>query len=168
MKVILLLITFLFLKVHATDVFTFEKWRESILLNPVTLESESHNAYVDIYVNKTAEAAYRERKTLFPVGSEVYKPLYPTPEKKEIALLVIMRKMAPGYDNEHNDWWYGVYDGSGREGYHTGKIRSCIACHAQARETDYMFSTSVMDRIEHGREMEPVLPLSAGGAPETH
>ena len=132
------------------------------------VESGSHNAYVDIYVNKAAEAAYRERKALFPVGSEVYKPLYATPEKKEIALLVIMRKMAPGYDNEHNDWWYGVYDGSGRVGYHKGKIRSCIACHAQARETDYMFSSSVMDRIEHGREMEPVLPVSLRGGLETH
>jgi hypothetical protein len=50
---------------------------------------------------------------------------------------------------DHNAWfwWYGVYDETGMEGSHQGKIKSCIKCHTQAKETDYMFSESVIESI---------------------
>ncbi len=145
--------------VHATEHFTFKDWKQQIKLNKTIFESEAHNAFVDIYVNQKAEKAYKTRATIFPVGSIVYKPLYTDANKSELAIVVVMQKMPPGYDSEHGDWWYGVYDETGSDGYHKGKIKSCIKCHEQAKKTDYMFSNDVMDKIETGKVIKQVLPV---------
>ena len=127
--------------------FTFPHWKNLHKLNTVALASADHNAWVDIYVNRLAKRAYVEKLSLFPVGSIVLKPIYPDPERSEIAKLTIMMKMKKGYDTEHGDWWYGVYDETGMEGWYQGKIKSCIKCHKKGRETDYMFSESTMESI---------------------
>ena len=127
---------------------SFEDWREKIKLNLDAFESDAHNAYVDIYVNELAKEAYEKRLDLYPVGSEVFKPLYNDEERTRLARLVIMIKMQKGYDSKNGDWWYGVYDQTGRDAWHQGRIKHCIDCHALAKETDYMFSESVMDEIE--------------------
>ncbi len=128
--------------------FDFTGWQKTYKLNHDTIESEAHNAFLDIYLNDLAKEPYIKEWTLFPVGSIVYKPLYSDAHRKEFARLVVMVKMKPGYDAQHGDWWYGVYDESGKENYYQGKIRSCIACHEQGKETDYMFSKSVNKRID--------------------
>ena len=127
--------------------FTFPRWKSLHKLNTEALESNAHRAWFDIYVNTLAKKAYVEKLSLLPVGSIVVKPLYPDPERSETAKLTIMIKMEKGYDTENGDWWYGVYDESGMEGKHQGKIQSCIKCHTLARETDYMFSESMMENI---------------------
>ncbi len=127
--------------------FTFPHWKNLYKLNTVALPSADHNAWFDIYINTLAKKAYVEKLSLLPVGSIVLKPLYPDEQRSEIAKLTIMIKMEKGYDTEHGDWWYGVYDETGMEGYYQGKIQSCIKCHTQAKETDYMFSEIMMESI---------------------
>jgi hypothetical protein len=127
--------------------FTFPRWKSLHKLNTEALESNAHRAWFDMYVNTLAKKAYVEKLSLFPVGSIVLKPLYPDSQRSETAKLTIMIKMEKGYDTENGDWWYGVYDESGREGKHQGKIQSCIKCHTIAKETDYMFSESTMESI---------------------
>lgn len=144
--------------VYAKEHVTFKDWMHQIKLNKTIFESEAHNAFVDIYVNKKAEKAYKTRATVYPVGSIVYKPLYSDAKKSELAIVVIMQKMEKGYDSDHGDWWYGVYDETGTDGYHKGRIKSCIKCHEQAKHTDYMFSEDVMDKIEKGKAIKNVLP----------
>lgn len=131
----------------AKHIMTFPKWKESYDLTRGVIESDAHNAYVEILMNKKAVAAYREVKSLFPVGSKLYKPLYGDPGGKNFARLVIMVKMEEGYDSENGDWWYGVYDESGTKMAYEGRIPECISCHAMAKETDYMFSRSVMKKL---------------------
>ncbi|WP_415406094.1 cytochrome P460 family protein [Sulfurovum sp. CS9] len=127
--------------------FTFPRWKSLHKLNTETLVSADHNAWFDIYVNTIAKKAYVEKLSLLPVGSIILKPLYPDLQRSKTAKLTIMIKMEKGYDPENGDWWYGVYDESGMEGYYQGKIKSCIKCHTQAKETDYMFSESVIESI---------------------
>jgi len=127
--------------------FIFPHWKNLHKLNTEALVSDSHSAWFDIYINALAKKAYIEQWSLLPVGSIVVKPLYPDQERSETAKLTIMLKMEKGYDSENGDWWYGVYDETGMEGWYQGKIKSCIKCHAQAKETDYMFSESVMESI---------------------
>jgi len=86
-----------------------------------------------------------------PVGSIVLKPLFLDPQRSETARLTIMIKMEKGHDRENGDWWYEVYDESGKEGWYRGKIKSCIKCHTQAKETDYMFSESMGESIKTSR-----------------
>jgi len=59
-----------------------------------------------------------------------------------------MEKMKPGYDTSNGDWWYGVYDESGMEMAYEGRIPECISCHTMAKETDYLFSRSVMKKLK--------------------
>lgn len=127
--------------------FTFPDWKNLHKLNTEALASGSHQAWVDIYVNELAKKAYIEKWRLFPVGSIVVKPIYSDQERSETSKLTIMVKMEKGYDSDNADWWYGVYDESGTEVWHQGKIESCIKCHTRAKETDYMFSESVMYTI---------------------
>ena len=127
--------------------FTFPRWKNLHKLTTEALESDSHRAWFDIYINELAKKAYIQKWSLFPVGSIVVKPLYPDPERSETSKLTIMIKMEKGYDTDNGDWWYGVYDETGMEGWYQGKIKSCIKCHAYGKETDYMFSESVMESI---------------------
>ena len=127
--------------------FTFPRWKSLHKLNAEALVSHAHRAWFDIYVNRVAKKAYLARLSLFPVGSIVLKPLYPDSQRTKTSRLTIMIKMEKGYDAENGDWWYGVYDKTGMQGWHQGKIKSCIKCHTQAKETDYMFSESMMENI---------------------
>ena len=128
--------------------FSFPWWKELHLLNKNSFKSFDHRAYVDIYVNDLAKDSYVNKKTKFKVGSLVIKVLYPQQQKENISRLVIMMKMDKDYDDDFNDWWYGVYDKTGTQMWHEGKILSCINCHIRAKKSDYLFSHSVMEIIE--------------------
>ena len=127
--------------------FTFPDRKNMHKLNIEVLKSHAHKAWFDIYVNTLAKKAYVEKLSLFPVGSIILKPLYSDQERLKTAKLTIMLKMEKDYDTKNADWWYGVYDKTGMEGYNQGKIKSCIKCHTQAKKTDYMFSESVMESM---------------------
>ena len=143
-----------------THIMRFPDWEKGYDLTKGIIESDAHNAYVKIYLNEEAKDAYVEVKTDFPVGSQVFKPLYSDAKGERFARLVIMVKMQKGYDSEHGDWWYGVYDESGTKMAYEGRIPECISCHAMAKETDYMFSKSVMKKLGgiDTNEFEEYLP----------
>ncbi len=134
--------------IKAERIMVFPKWKKSYDLTKGIIESDAHNAYVEILLNESAVDAYVEIKPLFPVGSEVFKPLYRDAQGKEFARLVIMVKMEEGYDSENGDWWYGVYDESGTQMAYEGRIPECIRCHAMAKDTDYLFARSVMKKLK--------------------
>ena len=135
------------IKDDSKNQFTFPRWKSLHKLNTEVLESDAHRAWFDLYVNTVAKKAYTEKLSLFPVGSLVLKTHYSDEERSGIAKLGIMLKMKKGYDAEHGDWWYGVYDETLMKGSYQGKIKSCIKCHMQVKETDYMFSESMMENI---------------------
>jgi len=129
-------------------IFSFSSWKELHLLNEKPFKSFEHHAYIDIYVNDLAKDSYTNKKAKFKVGSLIIKPLYPKQTRENITRLVIMMKMDKHYNDDFNNWWYGVYDKTGTQMWHQGKILSCINCHIRAKETDYLFSHSVMETIE--------------------
>ncbi|MDA3946888.1 MAG: hypothetical protein PF439_09445 [Helicobacteraceae bacterium] len=57
-------------------VMVFPKWKKSYDLTKGTIESDAHNGYVEIFLNKTAVDAYVDVEPMFPAGAEVFKPLY--------------------------------------------------------------------------------------------
>jgi len=157
LRSILILSTVFMLDLSASNTdhkshFTFPDWKNLHKLNTEALVSDSHRAWFDLYINPLAKKAYIQQSSLLPVGSIVVKPLYPDSDRSEISKLTIMIKMEKGYDSGNGDWWYGVYDETGMEGWYKGKIKSCIKCHAHGKETDYMFSESVMESINEDDE----------------
>jgi hypothetical protein len=61
----------------------------------------------------------------------------------------VQRVMPPGYDRENGDWWYGKFDKTGTTTIIQGCLqKDCIVCHKQADETDYLFSTDVLEALK--------------------
>ncbi len=155
MKIAILALLLFFTLIQAKEpdpAPTFPQWKKLHKLNLGALESDAHRAYLDIYVNDLAKEAYETRASSFKVGSQIFKPLYPNPQRDYCARLTIMIKMPKGYDPQNGDWWYGVYDETGTEAWYRGKIRSCIVCHKMAQKSDYLFTESVMEDIELQRK----------------
>jgi hypothetical protein len=150
---------FYFSAAKEEDVMVFPEWRQYYKLTPEIIKSDAHNAYVEIYLNDKAKDAYIKVEPRFKEGSKIFKPLYADPQGKHMARLVIMVKMQEGYDSDNGDWWYGVYDESGTKMWYEGRIPECIDCHAMAKETDYLFSRSVMKKLNgiHTNEFEEYL-----------
>jgi hypothetical protein len=59
-----------------------------------------------------------------------------------------MVKMPAGYDPEHNDWWWGMYDKTGKIAEMSGKVQVCIECHQSLSSDDYVFSKAVMSKFK--------------------
>lgn len=141
----LFLILFYLVSLLAQD--SFEGWEDNYRLTSAPIDSDAHNAYIEIFTNKQATDAYLNEAKEYPVGAIVYKPLYRDIDKKFLVRVVIMQKMYKGYDTENGDWFYAVSNPKGDDVYTQGRIKHCISCHKFVKETDYMFSKSVMKKI---------------------
>lgn len=134
---------------------------------PVMRPHQVHDGYVDpawchVYVNEPAGPVIRSGAGVYPEGSLIVKSKLTAPDSKEPEIYTVMRKMAAGYDAEQGDWEYSVIDGRSARVVASGRIDSCIACHAAYPETDYVtraylspsgadkpFGESTTDRQSH-------------------
>lgn len=98
-------------------------------------------AFCNVYVNKLGRDAMLTGKGTYPAGSIVIKSKLATIDSKKAELFTVMQKMDAGYDVEHGDWKYFVVDGESNRQIASGRIDSCIECHAQYKETDYITRT---------------------------
>jgi hypothetical protein len=78
---------------------------------------------------------------LVPVGTVVVKEKHWNERSDTPSAVAVMIKREPGYDPEHGDWEYGYEERSQTEKRRVvrGKLDSCIDCHSNARERDYLF-----------------------------
>ena len=97
------------------------------------------------YSHKAADA-FKNGSHSYPVGAAIVK------HKSIFDFLVAdssseradngvggMIKRVPGFDTENGDWEYFYFDDPGK--IEKGKIQSCIECHQEARDTDFVFGT---------------------------
>ena len=145
----LFLLLFYIVTLLAQD--SFVGWENNNKLTSAPIDSDAHNAYVEIFANSKAAKAYTSVAKEYPIGSIIYKPLYKDAGKKFLVRVVIMQKMYKGYDSENGDWFYGVSNPKGDNVYTQGRIQHCILCHKLVKDTDYMFSKSVMKKINDKR-----------------
>jgi hypothetical protein len=110
-------------------------------------------AHIQIYMNPSAATAFEQHKGAYPPGAAIIKEKAfggyqedfssTAPRPKEGVGGMIKR--APGYDPAHGDWEYFYCEYPAK--IETGKISSCVSCHAGAATTDYVFgswATSVL------------------------
>lgn len=95
-------------------------------------------AFCNVYVNAVAKDPMVSGKGIYPEGSIVIKSKLATIDSREPELFTVMQKMAKGYDENHGDWRYSVVDGTSYRQLASGRIDSCIECHEQHKETDYI------------------------------
>lgn len=71
-----------------------------------------------------------------PVGSIIVKEKLDGTNRLGYA---VMQKRARGFDPLHGDWDYTYFDDGLSKVTAQGKVASCRDCHANAKETDYLF-----------------------------
>jgi hypothetical protein len=83
-----------------------------------------------------------------PVGTVIIKEKYNLIEDANKRInpkaFGVMIKHEPGYDPEHGDWEYAyieVDEPNTITGATRGKLASCIDCHANRKDTDYVFGS---------------------------
>jgi len=104
------------------------------------------NAAILIYMNQSAASAFGTNATPYPVGSVIVK------QKKVLGYrengkwvnevnngVGGMVKRPSGYDPEHGDWEYFYFEDPKK--IQSGRIASCVQCHAAAKEKDHVFGT---------------------------
>jgi hypothetical protein len=104
-----------------------------------------HGAFVTILVNDIAMKSIEEKKATFDDGSFIVKKNYGA--DKVFGAYTVMYKVT-GYYPEGGDWYWAKYDemgGSDLEGdavkmMFAEKNEGCIACHAQVKDKDWVFT----------------------------
>jgi hypothetical protein len=90
---------------------------------------------IHVYMNQSAAETFRQGAVPYLVGSVIVKEKLASRYASNGAGGMIKRPA--GYDPEHGDWEYFYVDDSGK--IETGRISSCIQCHAGAAKQDYVF-----------------------------
>jgi hypothetical protein len=98
--------------------------------------NDPHSPFLTTYVNDAAFAAIKEMKEL-PDGACIINEEYAA--DKKLKVLTVMFKVK-GYNPEAGDWLWVKYDSLNGYVLESGKLESCISCHASKKENSYLFS----------------------------
>ena len=124
------------------DIMDYKTWTK---VNPKPIKG--HSKWVNIYVDDAAKDIYLSASgATFPVCARIVKTVLIDADSDTVTLLSVMIKMPPGYDPEHNDWYWGEYNKNGDVAGMTGAVQVCFACHHGAAAADYVFSQEVMEK----------------------
>ncbi len=129
---------------NARPVFTnYAAWTK---VNPKPIDG--HETKVNIYVDDLSRDIYLSASgETFPPCATIVKThlLVAADGSETVTALTVMVKMPAGFNPEHNDWWWGMYDASGKNPEMSGKVEVCIACHQPQAAADYVFSKKVLE-----------------------
>jgi len=109
------------------------------------------SAAILVYMNEPAAESFKDIADGYPVGSVIakekvadiapanfYSNSTDTEEEKPNAVGGMVKR-EPGYDPENGDWEYFYFEDPAE--VYSGRIASCVECHAGARDTDHVFGT---------------------------
>lgn len=122
------------------DFSGYESWTK-VNLEPI----KGHEVMVNIYMDDLAKDIYLSASgETFPVCAKIVKT-HLAGDSDVATAITVMVKMPEGYDPQHNDWWWGMYDAEGKTAEMSGKVPVCIGCHLPAASADYVFSKKVLE-----------------------
>ena len=98
--------------------------------------SRPHGALLTTYVNDVAFAAVENDTGSLPDGAIVVKENY-SPQRELISVTAMIKRK--GFDPNHGDYYWIAFSPDG-EKLESGRINSCIRCHAQAKDHDWIFA----------------------------
>lgn len=108
-------------------------------------EGNGTTAYCHVYVTENGKEQMVSGKGTYPAGAVIVKSKLKDETNDDVILFTVMRKMAAGFDAQNGDWEYAVLDGPTKRVLARGKIESCIACHKEYSESDYVTRAYVKD-----------------------
>ena len=99
-------------------------------------------SYARVFVNDIAEPYMKSEKLRFPVGSMIIRETLKDAGTHDAELVAAMIKRERGFDRVSNDWEFMVIDkGFTRVRRGDDMQRSCLSCHASARDSDLVYKS---------------------------
>jgi len=80
-----------------------------------------------------------EKKPRFPEGAIIVKERLPLKKSSASEWLLAMVKREEGFNPAAGDWEFFVLRTPEKVVIERGRIENCQACHARAKETDFVF-----------------------------
>lgn len=96
------------------------------------------NYYCHVFINDVGLPTMKTGKGEYPVGTVIVKQKFKDPAGKRTELFTLMRKREDGYDPDHGNWEYSTVDQTATGILSLGRTESCIDCHSDYAETDYV------------------------------
>lgn len=94
--------------------------------------------WIHVFVTPEATNIIKSGKGLYPEGTIILKQKFLDPEAKQTEFYTGMRKREQGYNPAVGDWEFFTLDKTGTKVTARGKIDSCMDCHANWKETDFV------------------------------
>ena len=113
----------------------YEKWNQWPGMKGMYEGQSPHGEYLKLYLN---EKAYQAATTggEMPDGAILVKENY-NKEKELVAITPMYRTQ--GYNPDAGDWFWTKYGDNGKV-MASGKVQSCIDCHAKVKNQDWLFT----------------------------
>ena len=109
---------------------------------PGSIDKSDQSARINIFLNPTAEQHTPNLAGSFAKGSIIVKEKLDT--NGVVTAVGGMIKRGSDFDPANNNWEYFYAEKTG--GITTGRLASCIACHSNAKASDYVFSVTSASR----------------------
>ena len=122
------------LMMHITKKDPYMKWDLMPGTTRMRQGMEPHGALQNVYVNKLALKAIKDKAGMLPDGAIIVKENY-APDGKPGAITVMSKKK--GYNPEAGDYMWLKY-GPDMKIQAEGKADPCIKCHTKAKDNDYV------------------------------
>jgi Cytochrome P460 len=106
-------------------------------------QSPHDRTAITVYVNNIGtEAMMSARSMLFPTGSVIVKKKIDLQSTKDAALLyTVMIKKELAFNPNAGGWEFAVVSGNPPQLQSRGDLASCMECHLQQKQNDYVFRT---------------------------
>lgn len=107
---------------------------EGLSFKPTTHEE----FWIHVFINPEAAGIIKSGKGVYPEGTIILKQKFLDAEAKQTEFYTGMRKREKDYNPEYGDWEFFTLDQTGTKVTARGRIDSCMDCHANWKETDFV------------------------------
>ncbi len=119
---------------------------------PFDVPHEPHSGFwIHVLVNPEAAGIIKSGKGVYPEGTIILKQKFVDAEAKQTEFYTGMRKRERDYNPTYGDWEFFTLDQTGTKVTARGKIDSCMDCHANWKETDFVSRKYLKDANSKAR-----------------
>jgi len=107
--------------------------------------------WIHVLVSPGGTNAIRTGKGKYPIGTMILKQKFLDEKGNQTEFFTGMRKREKGYNPIAGDWELFMLDRTGRNMIARGKIDSCVDCHTNYRNTDYVSRSYLNNQKKRSR-----------------
>ncbi len=98
-----------------------------------------HGAFVAVYLNEDAAQSVKDQNGMREGSMMVIENYSPGKLLTSVQVMYLLRD----YNPAGGDWFWATFSPDGRKTLESGKLPSCLSCHAGRKNNDYVFTGKV-------------------------